>query len=92
MSMHEYGLSFHSTSSSKIQAFNHFPHYHDKEAYTEAMAPSPSEYHQLTAFCKANWGGKFDSAVKEGTPLEMFKFSSLFGFLIHRSGGPIAWK
>ena len=51
-----------------------------------------SEFHQLTAYCDANWGGQFGSAVEDGTPLELFKFRSLSGFLICRSGGPIAWK
>ena len=44
------------------------------------------------AFCEANWGGQFSSAVEDGTPLELFKFRSLSGFLICRSGGPIACK
>ena len=49
-STNEYGISFHSESLAKIQAFNHFPHHHDREAYTEATTPSPSECHQLTAY------------------------------------------
>ena len=92
MSTNEYGISFHSQSSSTIQVFNHFPHHHDKEAYTEETAPSLSEFHQLTAFCDADWGGQFGSAVEEGTPLKMFKFRSLSGFLIFRYGGPTAWN
>ena len=75
-----------------IQAFNHFPHHHDREAYTEATNPSPPEYHQLTAYCDAKWGGQFGSAVEYGTPLGLFKLRSLSGFLIYRSRGPIAWK
>ena len=47
----EYSISFHSKSSATIQAFNHFPHHHDRGAYTEATAPSPSGCHQLTAYC-----------------------------------------
>ena len=75
-----------------IQAFNHFPRRHDREAYTEATALAPSECHQLSAYCDGNWGGQFGSAVEDGTPLELFKFCSLSRFLICRSGGPIAWK
>ena len=75
-----------------IQAFNHFPHHHGRGAYTGATAPYPSECHQLTAYCNANWGGQFGSAVKDSTPLKLFKFRSLSGFLVCRSGGPIAWK
>ena len=33
-STNKYGISFHSKSSSTIQAFNHFRHHHDKESYT----------------------------------------------------------
>ena len=47
---------------------------------------------KITAFCNANWGGQFSGAVKEGTPFELFKFCSLYGFLIFCSDGPIAWK
>ena len=41
-STHEYNISFHSESFSTIQAFNQFPHQHDREAYTEATSPFPS--------------------------------------------------
>ena len=88
----EYGISFQYKSSSTIQAFNHFSHNHNKEANTEATAPSLSEFHKLMAFCDANWGGQFVNEFKEGTPLGFFKSRSLSGFLVCRSGGPIAWK
>jgi hypothetical protein len=35
----DYGISFHSDASNTIQAFNHFPHHHDKEAYSDATPP-----------------------------------------------------
>ena len=88
----DYGISFHSNSCNTFQAFNHFPHHHDKEAYNDATPPSPSECNQLTAYSDANWGGHFGSAVPDGTPLELFKYRSLSGYLICRTGGPIAWK
>ena len=91
-STNEFGISFNSNSSSTIQAFNHFPHLHNKEAYIEATAPSPSEYHQLTAFCDACWGSQFGSAVIEINPIELFKIFSLYDFLIFRSGGSIVWE
>ena len=37
-------------------------------------------------------GGQFGNSVKDGVPLELFKYRSLSGFLICRSGGPVAWK
>ena len=49
-------------------------------------------FHQITALYNACCGGQFGSAVDEGTSLEFFKFHSLSGFLIFRSGGPMAWK
>lgn len=88
----EYGLSYHSDSTQTLQAYNHFPHHHDKEAYTDAIPPSPSECPQLTAFSDACWGGQIGNSVPDGTPIELFKLRSLSGFIICRSGGPIAWK
>jgi hypothetical protein len=91
-STNEYGISFHSNSSSTLQAFNHFPHHHDKEAYTDATPPLPVECHKLTGFSDACWGGQFGNAVPDGTPLELFKFRSLSGYVVARSGGPISWR
>jgi len=88
----DYGISFHSRASTSLNGFTHFPHHHDKEAYSDASPPTPSECHQLTAFSDACWGGQFGNAVPDGTQLELFKFRSLSGFLICCSGGPIAWK
>ena len=69
MSTNEYRISFHSQSLSTIQLLNHFPHHHDKEAYTEATAPSSLECQQLTEFCDVNWGDQFGSEVEDGTSL-----------------------
>ena len=91
-STNEYGISSRSKAFATIQTFNQFPHHHDREAYTEATAPSPLECHQLTAYCDANWGGQLGSVDEYGTPLELFKLRSLSGFLVCRSGHPIAWK
>ena len=52
----------------------------------------PYEFHQLNAFCYAFRDGQFGSVVNYGTPMKFFKFFSLSGFLIYRSGGHIAWK
>jgi hypothetical protein len=89
----DYGISFHSDASHTIQAFNHFPHHHDKEAYSDATAPpSPGDCPNLTAFSDACWGGQVGNSVPDGTPLEPFKLRSMSGYLICRTGGPIAWK
>ena len=88
----DYGISFHSDADSTMRAFNHFPHHHDAEAYSDATPPLPDECHKLSAYCDACWGGQFGNSVKDGVPLELFKYRSLSGFLICRSGGPVAWK
>ncbi|KAL7525930.1 hypothetical protein ACHAWF_001569 [Thalassiosira exigua] len=73
-----------------LEAFNHFPNHHDKEAYKDAPPPPPTAIASPPS--AACWGGQFGNAVVNGTPLELFKFSSLRGFVICRCGGPIAWK
>ena len=88
----EYGISFHSKSTHTLHGYNHFPNHHDKEAYTDATPPSPSECHEMTAFSDACWGGQFGNTVDDGTELELFKYRSLSGYLICMSGGPISWK
>jgi len=91
VSTSEYGISYHSNSCNTLQAFNHFPNHHDKEAYSDATPPSPSECHQLTAYSDACWGSQIGNSVPDGTEIELFKFRSLSGYLICMSGGPIAW-
>jgi len=88
----EYGISYHSDACSTLQAFNHFPHHRDKETYNDATPPPPSESHNLTAFSDTCWGGQFGNAVADETPLELFKFRALSGYVIYQSRGPIAWK
>ena len=88
----DYGTSFSSKASSTLQAHNHFPQHHDKEAYIDAIPPSPSECDRLTAFSDACWGGQIGNSVPDGTPLELFKLRSLSGHIICRAGGPISWK
>ena len=88
----EYGISFHSNANHTLQVFNHFPHHHDKEAYTDATPPSPGDCHRLTAFSDACWGGQIGNAVPDNTPIELFKLRSMSGFVICRTGGPISWK
>ena len=88
----DYGISFHSNACNTLQAFNHFPHHHDKEAYTDATPPSVSEVMRLTSFADACWGAQFGNVIPDGTPIELFKFRSLSGYVICRTGGPVAWR
>eukprot|EP00804_Cyclotella_cryptica_P030276 CCRYP_019237-RG/>CCRYP_019237-RG protein AED:0.47 eAED:0.39 QI:0/0/0/1/0/0/2/0/316 len=66
LSTAEYGISYHSNATSTVQAFNHFPHHHDREAYTDVLPPCPADCQRLTAFSDACWGGQFGSAVDDG--------------------------
>jgi hypothetical protein len=88
----DYGICFHSFANPNIQAFNHFPHHHDNEAYSDATPPAPADCHKLTAYSDACWGGQFGNAIPDGTLVELFKFRSLSGYLICCAGGPIASK
>ncbi|KAL7483059.1 hypothetical protein ACHAW6_008707 [Cyclotella cf. meneghiniana] len=88
----EYGISYHSDASNTIQAFNHFPSHHDNEANTDATPSSPGDVKQLTSFSNACWGGQFGNAIPDGTPLKLFKFCSISGYVICRTGQPISWK
>ena len=88
----DYGISFHSDASNTLQAFSHFSSHHDKEAYTDTTPPAPGDCSRLTAFSDACWGGQIGNALPENTPIELFKFRSISGFVICRTGGPIAWK
>ena len=84
----EYGISFHSEDATNtLQAFNHFPHHHDKEAYSDATPPSPGDCHQLTAFSDACWGEQIGNAVPDGTPIELFKLRSICPVLLSAGQG-----
>eukprot|EP00804_Cyclotella_cryptica_P022104 CCRYP_011574-RA/>CCRYP_011574-RA protein AED:0.46 eAED:0.39 QI:0/0/0/1/0/0/2/0/303 len=70
LSTSEYGISYHSHATSTVQAFNHFPHHHDKEAYSDATPPpSPSDCRNLTAFSDACWGGGNSAPPRAGGPI-----------------------
>ena len=92
VSTSSYGISYHLDCRKTTLAYLLFPDHHKKEAYLNAIPSSPSEAHKLTTYTDACWGGKFGSAVPDGTPLSLFKFRSLSGYLICRTGGPLSWK
>jgi len=91
-STHDYGISFTSEDKSPIHTYLHFPASSDTEAYDDAVAPTPSNSHKLTTYSDACWGSQIGNAVKDGVYLPLFKFRSMSGVIIFRSGGPIAWK
>jgi len=50
------------------------------------VAPKPSNSHKLTTYSGACWGSQIGNAVKEGVYLPLFKFRSMSGAIIFRSG------
>ena len=46
----------------------------------------------FTSFADACWGGQIGNALPDGAPIELFKFRSLSGYVICRTGGPVAWR
>jgi hypothetical protein len=69
-----------------------FPHPSDMEAYKDALPPKHGNHHHLTTYSNAWWGSQIGNAIWEGIQLPLFKFRSMSGAIIFRSGGPLTWK
>jgi hypothetical protein len=67
-----------------------FPLMMDTEAYTIAVPPTTAQHHQLSTYSNECWGSQLGNAIRESTQLPLFKFRSMSGAIIMRSGGPIA--
>ena len=88
----DYGFTFTSQAQAPLHTFMSFPPPSDTEAYTDAISPTPSQHHRLSTYSDACWGSQLGNAVREGIQLPLFKFRSMSGAVVMRSGGPIAWK
>ena len=88
----DYGFTFTSTARAPLHTFLSFPPSSDTEAYSDALPPSPSQHHRLSTYSDACWGSQLGNAVRKGIQLPLFKFRSMSGAVVMRSGGPIAWK
>jgi hypothetical protein len=88
----DYGIAFHSDSTEMTTGFLHFPFHHNVEAYKDAIPPTAAEHSQLMAYSDACWGSQIGSSLPPGTELDLFKFRSMSGYIVLRSGGPIAWS
>ena len=62
------------------------------EAFHDAVAPTPNQAHKLTTYTNTKWGSQLGNAVKEGTPLPLFKFQSMSGAIVFLMNGPLCWK
>ena len=83
-----YGISFSSSSTSRLKSFLHIPLPHDIEAYSDARSPYQHETHELTAFSDANWGPQDASKPKENETrtVKMEELKSVQGF------SSISWR
>ena len=63
----------------------------DREAYSDAKPPTAATAHKMTTYSDACWGGQYGEAVRDGTPLPLFKYRSLSGYVVFRCGGPVSW-
>jgi hypothetical protein len=69
-----------------------FPPPSDTEAYTDAIPLTSHQHHRLSTYSDACWGSQLGNAIREGIQLPLFKFCSMSGAVVIRSGGPISWK
>ena len=88
----DYGFTFTSTAQVPLHTFMSFPPSSDTEAYSDAIPPSPTQHHRLSTYSDACWGSQIGNAIRDGIQLPLFKFRSMSGAIVMRSGGPIAWK
>jgi hypothetical protein len=76
-----------------LHTYMSYPHSSDTEqAYSDALPPRPDSHHRLTTYSDACWGSQIGNAIREVIQLPLFKFCSMSGAIIFRSGGPITWK
>jgi hypothetical protein len=90
-STHDYGISFTSDSVAPMHSYIHFPLSTDTEAYTDALPPTKTNSSTLSSYSDACWGSQIGTAVADGTLLPLFKFRSMNGGIIFRTGGPLGW-
>ena len=88
----DYGFTFTSKTQLPLHTFMSFPPSSDTEAYTDAIPPTPAQHHRLSTYSDACWGSQLGNAIRKGIQLPLFKFRSMSGAIVIRSGGPIAWK
>jgi hypothetical protein len=88
----DYGFTFSSKVTVPLHTYMSFPHCSNTEAYVDAVPPKPSNHHRLTTYSDACRGLQINKAIQAGIQLPLFKFRSMSGAILFRSGGPITWK
>jgi hypothetical protein len=87
-----YGFSFTSEVKAPLHTYMSFPHKSNTEAYADAIPPRLRDHHRLTTYSDACWGSQIGNAIREGIHLPLFKFRSMSGAILFRSGSPLTWK
>jgi hypothetical protein len=87
-----YGFTFSLEEKAPLHTYMSFPHSSNTEAYNDALPPCPDSHHCLTTYSDACWGSQLGNAIRKGIQLPLFKFRSMSGAIIFRSGVPIIWK
>jgi hypothetical protein len=85
----DYGFTFTSKTQLPLHTFMSFPPSSDTEANTNAIPPMPAQHHRLSTYSNACWGSQLGNAIREGIQLPLFKFRSMSGVIVIRSGAPI---
>ncbi len=55
------------------------------------IPPTPETPSTLTSYSDACWGSQIGGAISNGTLLPLFKFRSMSGGIVFRTGGPLGW-
>ena len=87
-----YGFTFTSAEKAPLHTYMTFPHSSDTEAYDDALPPCAGQHHRLTTYSDACWGSQIGNTIRDSIQLPLFKFCSMSGAIVFRSGGPITWK
>jgi hypothetical protein len=88
----DYGFAFTSKVKAPLHTYMSFPHKSNTEAYADAIPPRLSNHHHLTTYSDTCWGSQIGNAIQEGIHLPLFKFRSMSGAILFRSGGPLTLK
>ncbi|KAL7524366.1 hypothetical protein ACHAWF_000920, partial [Thalassiosira exigua] len=73
-----------------MHTYVHYPPSSDVKVYEDAISPAPGSSHKCTTYSDTCWGSHIGNAICKGIMLPLFKFRSMSGGIVFRSGGPVA--
>ncbi|KAL7529275.1 hypothetical protein ACHAWF_008497 [Thalassiosira exigua] len=74
-----------------MHTYINYPDSSNVEAYDDAKRPSDGTSRKCTTYSNACWGSQLGNSVLMEMWMPLFKFCSMSGGIIFRSGGPITW-